>query len=130
MEILYKRGYVEYHSSLYANVLKDYNLEVPGLRPAFKNMTLYLLRSCKSNLRHALRGGGASHCQLWVADSAGSACTEPAELASSGSQGLTQKSLLTISRMDTYLPASENRAFKNIENSTRLSSSPRRFLTF
>ena len=24
----------------------------------FKNMTLYLLRSCKSNLRHALRGGG------------------------------------------------------------------------
>ena len=86
-------------------------------------MTLYSLRSCKSNLRHALRGGGgggASHCQLWVADSAGSACTEPAELASSGSQGLTQKSLLTISRMDTYLPASENRAFKNIENSTTL----------
>ena len=35
MEILYKRGYVEYHSSLYANVLKDYNLEVPGLRPAW-----------------------------------------------------------------------------------------------
>ena len=32
MEILYKRGYVEYHSSLYANVLKEYNLEVPGLR--------------------------------------------------------------------------------------------------
>ena len=35
MEILYKRGYVEYHISLYANVLKDYNLEVPGLRPAW-----------------------------------------------------------------------------------------------
>ena len=35
MEILYKRGYVEYHSSLYANVLKEYNLEVPGLRPAW-----------------------------------------------------------------------------------------------
>ena len=37
MEILYKRGYVEYHSSLYANVLKEYNLEVPGLRPAWAN---------------------------------------------------------------------------------------------
>ena len=35
MKILYKRGYVEYHSSLYANVLKEYNLEVPGLRPAW-----------------------------------------------------------------------------------------------
>ena len=27
MKILYKRGYVEYHSSLYANVLKEYNLQ-------------------------------------------------------------------------------------------------------
>ena len=32
----------------------------------------------------------------------------PAESASTGSQGLTQKSPTTISRMDTYLPASEN----------------------
>ena len=42
MEILYKRGYVEYHSSLYANVLKDYNLEVPGLRPAW---AYYLIKN-------------------------------------------------------------------------------------
>ena len=35
MEILYKRGYVEYSGSLNANVLKEYNLEVPGLRPAW-----------------------------------------------------------------------------------------------
>ena len=34
MEILYKRRHVEYHNSLNANVLKEYNLEVPGLRPA------------------------------------------------------------------------------------------------
>ena len=27
MEILYKRGYVEYSGSLNANVLKEYNLE-------------------------------------------------------------------------------------------------------
>ena len=35
MDILYKRGDVEYHGSLNANVLKEYNLEVPGLRPAY-----------------------------------------------------------------------------------------------
>ena len=35
MEILYKRCHVEYHDSLNANVLKEYNLEVPGLRPAW-----------------------------------------------------------------------------------------------
>ena len=40
MKILYKRGYVEYHSSLYANVLKEYNLEVPGLRPAWAYIIL------------------------------------------------------------------------------------------
>ena len=40
MEILYKRGYVEYHSSLYANVLKDYNLEVPGLKKSSKSWSL------------------------------------------------------------------------------------------
>ena len=27
MEILYKRGHVEYHDSLNANVLREYNLE-------------------------------------------------------------------------------------------------------
>ena len=32
MEILYKRGHAEYHDSLNANVLKEYNLEVPGRR--------------------------------------------------------------------------------------------------
>ena len=42
------------------------------------------------------------------ADSAGSARTEPAESASTDSWGLTQKSPWWISRMDTYLPASEN----------------------
>ena len=41
MEILYKRGYVEYHSSLYANVLKEYNLEVPGLRPAWASLKYF-----------------------------------------------------------------------------------------
>ena len=45
MEILYKRGYVEYHSSLYANVLKEYNLEVPGLRPAWASLILKYLSS-------------------------------------------------------------------------------------
>ena len=29
---MYIRGHVEYHDSLNANVLKEYNLEVPGLR--------------------------------------------------------------------------------------------------
>ena len=42
------------------------------------------------------------------ADSAGSARAEPAESASTGFQGLTQKSPTVISRMDAYLPASEN----------------------
>ena len=42
MEILYKRGYVEYHSSLYANVLKEYNLEVPGLRQFWGEKGCYL----------------------------------------------------------------------------------------
>ena len=42
------------------------------------------------------------------ADSAGFARTEPGESASTGSQGLTQKSPTKISRMDTYLSASEN----------------------
>ena len=41
MEILYKRGYVEYHSSLYANVSKEYNLEVPGLRPAWASLKYF-----------------------------------------------------------------------------------------
>ena len=42
------------------------------------------------------------------ADSAGSAHAEPAESAWNGFQGLTQKSPTVISRMDTYLPVSEN----------------------
>ena len=42
------------------------------------------------------------------ADSASSARAEPAESASTGFQGLTQKSPTVISRMDPYLPASEN----------------------
>ena len=42
MEILYKRGYVEYHDSLNANVLKEYNLEVPGLTRALpSNVTKF-----------------------------------------------------------------------------------------
>ena len=32
MDILSKRGHVECHDSLNANVLKEYNLEVPGRR--------------------------------------------------------------------------------------------------
>ena len=43
MEILYKRGYVEYHSSLYANVLKEYNLEVPGKVSRFCLMPMLVL---------------------------------------------------------------------------------------
>ena len=42
------------------------------------------------------------------ADSASFARAELAESASTGFQGLTQKSPTVISRMDTYLPASEN----------------------
>ena len=38
MEILYKRGYVEYHDSLNANALKEQNLEVSGLRPAWASL--------------------------------------------------------------------------------------------
>ena len=52
------------------------------------------------------------------ADSAGSARAEPAESAWTGFQGLTQKSPTVISRMDTYLPVSEN-PFKNIKNPRR-----------
>ena len=43
MEVLYKRGYVEYHGSLNANVLKEYNLEVPGLRPAWASLKYYCI---------------------------------------------------------------------------------------
>ena len=42
------------------------------------------------------------------ADFAGSVRAEPAESASTDSWGLTQKSPTVISRMDPYLPASEN----------------------
>ena len=41
MKILYKRGYVEYHSSLYANALKDYNLEVPGFKTGMGNILFF-----------------------------------------------------------------------------------------
>ena len=42
------------------------------------------------------------------ADSAGSARAEPAESAWTGFQSLTQKSPTVISRIETYLPVSEN----------------------
>ena len=48
MEILYKRGHVEYHINLNANVLKEYNLEVQGLRPAWASFVFNL----KIKLRH------------------------------------------------------------------------------
>ena len=39
MAILYKRHHVEYHDrTLNAKVLKEYNLEAPGLRPAWANL--------------------------------------------------------------------------------------------
>ena len=38
LEILYKKGDVEYHNSLNASVLKEYNLEVQGLRPAWASL--------------------------------------------------------------------------------------------
>ena len=44
MEILYKRGHAEYHDSLNANVLKEYNLEVPRLRPACASLKYFINR--------------------------------------------------------------------------------------
>ena len=41
MEILYKRGHVEYLDSLNANFLKEYNLEVPCLRPAWASLKYF-----------------------------------------------------------------------------------------
>ena len=58
MELLYKhdkRHHVEYHNSLNANVWKGYNLEVPGLTPAWASLEYFIssifrfpMRRCKN----------------------------------------------------------------------------------